>query len=200
MERGRRQGLLSAMALPGDAPVTGRPARGRGSRRAQAASLKTAREHWQRQENPWARAHASAARTGRWPPSGLLVLVLAARNHRSDGRHGTVGRAAGLGGRSVLLGFLGHLLVALFFGHKFSRYRLEIRLVEVMVSDKSARWNDARRQPDARPRRTCRAFACRPEPRARTAALKGLSTRQKNAGRAQARPDFGATTGRCALR
>ena len=85
--------------------------------------------------------------TGSKPTCFLLVLVLAARDHRGDGRHGAVGRTAGLGSRSVLLGFLGQLLVALFFGHKFSRYRLEIRLVEAMVSDKSARRNDTRRHP-----------------------------------------------------
>lgn len=88
-----------------------------------------------------------ARSTGSKPTCFLLVLVLAARNHRGDGRHGAVGRTAGLGSRGVLLGFLGQLLVALFFGHKFSRYRLEIRLVEAMVSDKSARRNDTRRHP-----------------------------------------------------
>ena len=79
---------------------------------------------------------------GRRPCGFLLVLFLAAWNHRSDGWHGAIGRAAGFRSRSVLLGFLGHLLVALFFGHKYSRWCLEIRLVERMVSDKSMRWND----------------------------------------------------------
>ena len=89
---------------------------------------------------------------GRRPCDFLLVLFLAARNHRSDGWHGTIGRTTGFRSRSVLLGFLGHLLVALFFGHKYSRCCLEIRLVERMVSDKSRRWNErARATPRAEP-------------------------------------------------
>lgn len=136
--RGRQQGHARRHGCDAASKFGAMPAKKAGIARAASRCTLLAAVASSIGSRPWQcpQEHANQARC-------LLVLFLAAWDHRSDGRHRAIGRTAGFRSRSVLLGFLGHLLVALFFGHKYSRWCLEIRLVEAMVSDKSTRWNDS---------------------------------------------------------